>query len=150
MDSILVHIAWKEPSISCPNSAYGTTLHDMKEWKQLGISTNKLVVGLPWYGYMYDYVCPTLFADNTCMHHRYACTIEAIFRVGAPCSDAAGKQLTLNDVVENFLLISTSGRLYMTTSKLPYFNYTASGGTLRQFWYDNLQNLKAKYRFAAV
>ena len=68
VDSIVVHIAWKGPSISCPNSTDGTTLHDMKEWKQLGISTKKLVVGLPLYGYMYDYVCPTLFADNTCMH----------------------------------------------------------------------------------
>ena len=50
VDSILVHIAWKEPSISCPNSTYDTIFHDMKEWKQLGSSTRKLVVDLPWYG----------------------------------------------------------------------------------------------------
>ena len=83
-------------------------MHGVKEWKQLGISTRKLVVDLPLYGYMYDYICPTPFADNTC-------TIKAVPHVVAPCSDAARKQLTYKDIVKNFLPISMSVWLYNTS-----------------------------------
>ena len=133
-------MVWEQPCTAGPNSATGTTLHGIQKYQQLGIPIRKLVLGLPWYGY--DYICLTLSADNIC-------TIKAVSRVGAPCSDAVGKQINYSDIMENFLPISTSGRLYNATSESPYFNYRASDGTVHQIWYDDPQSLKAKYQLAA-
>ena len=133
-------MVWSQPCTAGPNSATYTTSSGIQEYIRLGIPSEKLVLGLPWYGY--DYVCLTLSTDNVCQ-------IKPVSRVGAPCSDGATSTAIYCDIVEKFLPISTSGRLYNTTSQSPYLNFRASDGSMHQIWYDDPQSLKVKYRLAA-
>ena len=133
-------MVWRQPCIAGPNSAPYATFFGIKEYIRLGIPSEKLVLGLPWYGY--DYTCLTLSTDNVCQ-------IKPVSRVGAPCSDAGSSQVNYCDIVEKFLPNSTSGRVYNTSSQSPYFNYRASDGSMHQIWYDDPQSLKVKYHLAA-
>lgn len=128
------------PCIASANSANITTFYGIQEYLQLGIPNEKLVLGLPWYGY--DYPCLSLFPDNVCM-------IKKVPFRGVSCSDAAGRQRGYRDIIENILPVSTSGRLYNLTLDSPYMNYKASDGTMHQIWYDDPQSLADKYLYAA-
>ena len=65
------------------NSALPTTIVGLHGYTQPGIPPEKLVLGLPWYGY--DYPCLSLTDDSVCIIPKVP------FR-GVNCSDAAGTQ----------------------------------------------------------
>lgn len=121
------------------NSGLQKTISGIQEFLDLGIAADKLVLGVPWYGYNYD--CVQMTSNNTCYIQ------EVPFR-GANCSDAAGSQLGYNTVI-NILNTSTTGRLWDATSSSPYFNFidTSSGDT-HQMWYDDPESLGLKYQYA--
>ena len=75
--------------IARPNSGLYDTAGGLMAYLKLGISADKLVLGLPWYGY--DYTCVKTDRHNKCYIQ------EVPFR-GVKCSDAAGRQVPYVDL----------------------------------------------------
>lgn len=125
--------------IASANSALSTTHAGMEGYLDLGIPADKLVLGLPWYGY--DYPCLSLTEDSVC-------TIPKVPFRGVNCSDAAGTQHSYSDIRD---LIRTSTTFVQWNDKLqsPFFNYKTSSGEQHQVWFDNTESLSLKYVLAA-
>ncbi|OQR96912.1 Di-N-acetylchitobiase [Thraustotheca clavata] len=101
------------------------------------IPQEKLILGLPWYGYQYP--C-THFDPLTDL-----CSIaQEPFR-GAPCSDAAGSQLDYGDIVAR---LATSNRLWDPLTATPYF-HTKKDDQVVQIWYDDPTSLQQKFHLAS-
>ncbi|KAM8792002.1 di-N-acetylchitobiase [Rhynchonycteris naso] len=124
---------WSE-CIAAANSPYNQTLTAYDDYIKMGINPKKLVMGLPWYGY--DYTCLTLSEDHVCS------IAEVPFR-GAPCSDAAGRQIPYKIAMKQ-VNISISGILWDEYQKSPYYNYKDSSGHFHQVWYDNPKSISLK------
>lgn len=111
----------------------------MAEYLALGIKPEKLVLGLPWYGY--DYPCIEL-KDNVCFIRHVP------FR-GVNCSDAAGRQIEYAEIEDLVISRATYGPEWDQDSASAFFNYEDSVGGKHQVWFDNVHSLKLKYEFAA-
>ena len=121
------------------NSALPTTASGIKGFLELGIPPDKLVLGLPWYGY--DYPCLSLSED-------FVCTIQKVPFRGVNCSDAAGTQRTYSDIRE--LIVRTTAFVQWNASlESPFFHYKAASGEYHQVWYDDSESLSLKYIYAA-
>ena len=121
------------------NSALQTTVAGVESYISLGISPDKLVLGLPWYGY--DYPCLSLTDDSIC-------AIPKVPFRGASCSDAAGTQRPYSAIRD--LIRSTVAVVQWSASlESPFFNYKASSGEHHQVWFDNTESLSVKYTYAA-
>ncbi|XP_075471775.1 di-N-acetylchitobiase [Ascaphus truei] len=124
---------WTE-CIAGANSPYNQTLSGYEDFIHLNIDPKKLVMGIPWYGY--DYVCLALSEGNNCTLHKVP------FR-GAPCSDAAGQQVSYGTIMKQ-VDSSITGRLWDKTQKSPFYNYKDKQGKLHQVWYDDPQSISLK------
>ncbi|XP_070565593.1 di-N-acetylchitobiase-like [Ptychodera flava] len=128
------------PCVAMANSPYNKTVTGVEKYLKLGIPANKLVLGVPWYGY--DYPCVNITKDNLC-------TIKKVPFRGAPCSDAAGRQKdyrVINEIIKN----STTGRLWNDEYKAPYFNFEdPTTKQTHQMWYDDPESLKYRYDYAS-
>ena len=119
------------------NSALPTTIVGIERYLYMGIPREKLVLGLPWYGY--DYPCLTL-TDNLC-------TIPKVPFRGVNCSDAAGTQRPYNQIVR-LVQSSVSFVQWNASFQSPFFNYRATTGEYHQVWFDDTESLSLKYTFA--
>ncbi len=127
------------PCIAMANAPYNKTVKGIREYLDLGISPDKLVLGVAWGGV--DYVCQNLSKDNVC-------SITHVPFRGAPCSDVPAKGRSYAFMMSN-VNTSTSGRLYNATYASPYFNYKInSSGQIRQVWYDDPDSLTLRYKCA--
>ncbi|XP_060585289.1 di-N-acetylchitobiase-like [Ruditapes philippinarum] len=125
--------------IAYANSGLERTMSGVNEYLEIGISSDKLILGVPWYGYYYP--CLTLTKDDKCYLKKVP------FR-GVNCSDAAGRQLNYYTIIQ-LLKNSTSGRIFEKSTMTPYFNYkNISSGIMHQIRYDDPQSLGYKYTFA--
>ncbi|XP_071955561.1 di-N-acetylchitobiase-like [Antedon mediterranea] len=126
--------------IAMANSPYNKTAKGVTEYLKLGISPDKLVLGVPWYGY--DYTCLHLTQDRVC-------SIAKVPFRGAPCSDAGGKQVAYFVIQEILAANSTTGRLWNSTYEAPYFQYkNTETGRTHQMWYDDPESLSYRYKYA--
>ena len=73
------------------NSGLFDTAGGVLAFLKLGIDPDKLVLGLPWYGYFYKCI-------RTGSSESDICFIEEVPFRGVNCSDAAGRQLTYLDI----------------------------------------------------
>ncbi|XP_022096449.1 di-N-acetylchitobiase-like isoform X2 [Acanthaster planci] len=129
------------PCIAMANSPYNKTAGGVESYLKLGIPADQLVLGVPWYGYNYN--CTSLSTKTN------VCHIPHVPFRGVNCSDAAGKQVSYQGIIQLLMQNSTSGRLYNTTYQAPYFNYVdATTGDHHQVWYDNPQSLTTRYKYA--
>lgn len=112
----------------------------MAEYLSLGIGPEKLVLGLPWYGY--DYPCLELVSDRICKIKRIP------FR-GVNCSDAAGRQIEYAEIEDLTVSRASFSPQKDDESESYFFNYEDSVGGKHQVWFDNPISLKLKYDFAA-
>ncbi|XP_071795850.1 di-N-acetylchitobiase-like [Asterias amurensis] len=127
------------PCIAMANAPYNKTIKGIRGYLDVGISPDKLVLGVSWGGL--DYVCQNMSKDNVCS------IMHVPFR-GAPCSDVPSKGRSYAFMMSH-LKISTSGRLYNATYASPYFNYKIhSKGQIRQAWYDDPDSLTLRYEYA--
>lgn len=122
-----------------PNSLYLHLFPAIGEYLALGIKPEKLVLGLPWYGY--DYPCLELNGN--------VCSIKRVPFRGVNCSDAAGRQIEFAEIEDLVISRASSAPQEDEDSVSFFFNYEDSVGGKHQVWYDNAYSLKQKYDFAA-
>lgn len=127
------------PCIAMANAPYGKTAGGLEGFLKMGISPDKLVLGVPWYGY--DYPCLSITEDEVC-------TIPFHPFRGVNCSDAAGSQKCYSKIMN---MIKTSGikPKWNDTYTAPYFSYKdTESQQYHQVWYDNPASLTARYKYA--
>ena len=117
-----------------PNSPLIKTFSGVRKYLQLGVESEKLVLGVPWYGYRYP--CQQLSAG--------VCYIEEVPFRGCNCTDAAGREFAYKDII-NFLKKSHTGRQWDEVAKAPHFDYSENNQTY-QVWYDDPESLFIKYK----
>eukprot|EP01089_Gocevia_fonbrunei_P013710 TRINITY_DN3570_c0_g3_i1.p1 TRINITY_DN3570_c0_g3~~TRINITY_DN3570_c0_g3_i1.p1 ORF type:complete len:360 (+),score=61.54 TRINITY_DN3570_c0_g3_i1:105-1184(+) len=127
------------PCIASANSPVDLLAAGLHNFTKLGIEVDKLVIGVPWYGYKYE--CLALNEDNIC-------TIPKVPFRGVDCSDAAGRQFNFVDIMA--ILESTHSESHFNFSLTsPFFDYKENGKTY-QMWYDDLRSLEIKYKYAST
>ena len=104
----------------------------------MGISPDKLVLGLPWYGY--DYTCLSFEKD--------ICTLKQVPFRGVNCSDAAGRQLEYGILQDILTSRAVNGRQWDPVQLSPFFHYQDTAGAIHQVWYDDPESLSIKYAYA--
>ena len=103
------------------------------------VAPDKLVLGVPWYGYRYQ----CLERGGEAIDDASSCQIQPVPFFGAPCSDAAGRQIDYGDIRR---LVKSHGLVeqWDFLTQTPFVSYSFEGRR-SQIWFDNLQSLKAKY-----
>jgi len=119
-------------------SDYSYLIKGMNAYTQLGISLDKLVMALPWYGH--DFPCEPQPNSSYCP------LAKAPWR-GVDCTDLYATEYPYRDIIDNFLPISTTGKMWDPDSKSPWLNYMANGKP-HQVWFDDIQSTVLKIQFA--
>ena len=142
-----------QPCVAGANAGLQQTLDGITTYLSLGISSRKLVLGQPWYGY--DYTCvphihnPRIQLMDEGLHAERkppaVCPMRKVPYQGAPCSDAAGTQIEYRQVMRLLHENSTDGSHWNAAAKAPYFDYYDHVGHRHQVWYDNPTSLALKY-----
>ncbi|TRY63142.1 hypothetical protein TCAL_00347 [Tigriopus californicus] len=128
---------WGNPRCQAKaNSPINQTQMGLDTYTDLGIPRDKLVLGLPWYGYLYP--CQVLLTST--------CVIDSVPFRDCPCSDAAGRQWTYKDMM-SIADNHTATFQWDSWSQTPFFNYY-DHGTWYQAWFDHPDSLSLKYNLA--
>ncbi|KAK4296522.1 hypothetical protein Pmani_030981 [Petrolisthes manimaculis] len=127
------------PCTARPNSGIYMTAHGLQTYLSLGIPTDKMVLGVPWYGY--NYPCIAMDKD------KVTCYIKEVPFRGVNCSDAAGKEYALSWLNSNRHSHNASYRVDYN-SLTPFYNYVDESGQIRQIRYDDPSSLAYKYMLA--
>ena len=103
------------------------------------VAPDKLVLGVPWYGYLYQCLERTRGARDDAPR----CQIQPVPFFGAPCSDATGQQVDYGDIRR---LIKSRGLVQQwdAMTQTPFVSYSSAGQQL-QLWFDNPNSLRSKY-----
>ncbi|GFO06692.1 Di-n-acetylchitobiase, partial [Plakobranchus ocellatus] len=122
------------PNSGLPQAREGLLLY-LKGLRK-AISPNKLVLGLPWYGYFY-----------TCikMDEQEKCEIKQVPFRGVNCSDAAGSQVPYAKIYNRKEINMTK---WNGTSATPFFDCITKTGQPCQMQFDNPYSLSLKYKLA--
>ncbi|XP_039264866.2 di-N-acetylchitobiase-like [Styela clava] len=127
------------PCVARANAPYAQTQAGVAAFRAIGIPGEKLVVGLPWYGYIYN--CSNLTDQNLCY-------IEKDPNKKTHCTQSVGKELDYR-VILKILPNSMSGRQWSDVYKSPFLNYKDnSTGIIQQIWFDDPESLSLKYSLA--
>jgi di-N-acetylchitobiase len=114
------------------------------EWFNLGIPPEKLILGVPWYGYKYPCL-PGTDADAV------YCPIKSVPFRGVNCSDAAGTQVAHADAIKIIRNTGATLRRDENTQGL-FFNTVekAKDGfdTVYQYWMEDPVLLRQKFAWA--
>lgn len=120
--------------IAKANAPINQTLTGYDQFIGMKIDPKKLVMGVPWYGY--DYLCLNITQGGVCL-------ISNVPFRGAPCSDAAGKQIPYRTMMRQ-ITSSITGRLWDDVQSAPYYNYKDNQGNIHQVWYDDPESISLK------
>jgi len=129
--------------IASANTPYSLAQRGIQRYIDLGIPKEKLILGLPWYGYQYTCLSPMQRTDNYC-------PIKAIPYQGVNCSDTAGKEDSFYNIMK---MVDSGAPLngvhWDTNTQTPYFNFLGTDSqTVYQMWFDNATSLALKYNIA--
>ncbi|KAI9905371.1 hypothetical protein PsorP6_013607 [Peronosclerospora sorghi] len=131
--------------IAGANSPFALVKQGLEEFLfAYGIAPDKLVLGVPWYGYSYrclEQEKGTI--DKVAIDDSSWCEIQPVPFFGAPCSDAAGDQINYGDIQR---MIKTGPLLnqWDPISQTPF----VKDGRQVQIWFDDPRSLRAKYALA--
>uniref|UniRef100_A0A6B2L8F3 GH18 domain-containing protein n=1 Tax=Arcella intermedia TaxID=1963864 RepID=A0A6B2L8F3_9EUKA len=104
-----------------------------------GIPVDKLVLGLPWYGHSFS--CVNQVNDTVC-------PIPLFPWRGVICSDLYATEYAYQDIISQYLPISSTGIRWDEDSKSVWLNYVDINGYPRQLWFDNATSLSMKVEWA--
>eukprot|EP00241_Pyramimonas_parkeae_P018599 CAMPEP_0114312110 /NCGR_PEP_ID=MMETSP0059-20121206/20228_1 /TAXON_ID=36894 /ORGANISM="Pyramimonas parkeae, Strain CCMP726" /LENGTH=395 /DNA_ID=CAMNT_0001436419 /DNA_START=157 /DNA_END=1345 /DNA_ORIENTATION=- len=128
--------------IAQANSPLEMVNYGLQQYLALGIPAEKIVLGVPWYGYTYrckgEHVAPD----------AEFCELEAVPFRNVSCSDAAGGEIALSMIMSGPWTNATTPRRWDPILQSPHFNYYGPDGKLHQLWYDDAASLSLKYRLA--
>ena len=117
----------------------------IQDYLGIGIQPNKLIMGIPWYGY--NYPC-----ENSGNNQTETCDLKLVPFRGVNCSDAAGSEIAFQDIMT---MLSDKETHNITTDirrgnylQTPNFNYVDSTGKTHQLWFDDPESLTPKYQMA--
>ena len=130
--------------IASANAPFPGMVRGIQRFFDLGIEPNKLVLGVPWYGYKYKCLPGTL-------PDAIYCPIQRVPFRGVDCSDAAGTEVPYSTIVSELQSTNasiTGGLRRDANMDAPFFNVVGSNGTVYQFWYDDAASLRRKYTWA--
>jgi len=128
--------------IASANTPLGIAQRGIQRYLELGIAKEKLILGIPWYGYEYPCLPPMQKTDTYC-------PIRSVPFRGINCSDAAGHEVSFYSIMK---LVDSGASIdgvhwdYSTQS--PFFNFIPAGQTIYQMWFDNATSLGLKYSIA--
>ena len=136
-------VFWPAPCDASANAPLPLTLEGMGNWTGLEVSVDpsKLILGVPWYGYIYKCI------SNTAPDAAY-CPIERVTWRGVNCSDAVGSEHNYFELVDILRKNATRPRVYNDTLQAPFFNFVDPDGVTSQVWYDDPTSLTVKYSAA--
>uniref|UniRef100_A0A8C8MIN3 Di-N-acetylchitobiase n=2 Tax=Oncorhynchus tshawytscha TaxID=74940 RepID=A0A8C8MIN3_ONCTS len=123
--------------VAMANAPFNQTQSAYDQYLAMKIDPKKLVMGVPWYGY--DYPCLDFSQEGVCS------LAKVPFR-GAPCSDAAGRQIPYSFMMKQ-INGSMSGRLWDEVQLAPYYNYKDQRGQIHQVWYDDPESIALKVAY---
>lgn len=127
-----------KPCDARPNSGIYNAATGIDSYTTLGIPAEKLILGVPWYGYNYE--CISLASNETCY-------IEEVPFRGANCSDAAGSQHPYDYMLSTMKQYNATYR-WDEPSLTPYYTFKDAEGQYRQMRYDDETSLAYKYMLA--
>eukprot|EP01083_Nonionella_stella_P165381 549974_1 len=132
--------------LAAANAPYQGCQLGIQSYLDLGISPEKLILGVPWYGY--NYSCDMQQMES--MTSKYCPIPFETFR-GVNCSDAAGNEKTyaiLNALIDKKMNITQIR--WDASMRAPFFNYIDKEHPeqVYQAWFDNVDSLQIKYRYA--
>lgn len=129
--------------IAAANAPVAGMIKGIEGYLNLGIAPEKLVLGVPWYGYHYPCV------SGTARDARF-CPIKSVPFRGVNCSDAAGNELDGSKILSVLRSAqATTGLRWDENMGAPYFNAIDAGtGAVAQYWFDNARSLAPKYAWA--
>ena len=125
----------------------------MSSYLNLGIDPNKLILGVPFYGYNYSCFMQQMESPNS----KYCPISFDTFR-GVNCSDAAGNEKSfakINALIDQGFNITQIR--WDQSMQAPYFNYINSTQQQQpqqpqqqvfQVWFDDPKSLQIKYNYA--
>jgi di-N-acetylchitobiase len=110
----------------------------------LGLDPSKLILGLPFYGYVYTCIGAPGPTDAVC-------PIASVPFRGVNCSDAAGYEVCYTGVMSLLRNNATRPYTWNETLAAPFFDYVDDGdGSVRQVWFDDPRSLALKVAFAVA
>ena len=118
------------------NSPPGMIEQGLKAYDDLYIPRPKLILGVPWYGYVYP--CTVLLSD--------VCRIAQTPFRGVKCSDAAGREYKYRDLMAKAEKHNVEYK-WSDRFQSPYFHYYEDE-VWHQVWYDDVKSLRIKYALA--
>jgi len=125
--------------IASANAPYYGMVQGLQSYLSL-VSPSQLILGVPWYGYRYECVNTTHPTD------RY-CPLSDLhpFR-DVPCSDAAGTQHTILEILQACQNATIQGRDAYTLGR--YCNTVQDDRVVVQYWWDDAASLRKKVQYA--
>lgn len=138
--------------IASANAPFPGMVKGIQRFLDLGIDPGQLVLGVPWYGYVY----PCL--PGTAPNAIYCPIAERPFR-GVNCSDAVGSEVPYTNILKALASSNatvTGGLRRDPNMDAPFFNTLLEGGdgdkngtnTVYQYWYDDATSLQHKFQWA--
>lgn len=135
------------PCIASANAPFAGMIRGIQRYLQLGIEAQKLILGVPWYGYRY----PCL--KGTTSNAEFCRIKEVPFR-GVNCSDAAGIEVpfsTILSVLQNMTAKKdhlTGGIRRDEYMNAAFMNHVSKNGTVYQYWFDDDKSIRDKFAWA--
>lgn len=126
------------------NSPQPLVASGLANWTSIAVA-EKLVLGLPLYGYRYDCLPGTApsGADGPCQ-------IAPTDWRNATCSDAVGREFNASIIQQWLDADSSSGRQWDAEARSPWFNIVNATGGVQQVWYDDAASLALKAQLAGT
>ena len=134
--------------IAGSNAPFPGMVLGLQRYFGIGINPNKLILGVPWYGYRYQCLSGT-------SSDAVYCPIKQVPFRGVNCSDAAGSEVGYAVIMSRLRdsdIALTGGLRRDSNTGDPYFNSieTDANGisAVYQYWFDDPSSLRAKYAWA--
>ena len=151
--------------IADSNSPIGAVSLGLQQYLNLsGITPEKLILGVPWYGF--DYECNDNDINPSMLLSSTYCKINMIPFRGALCSDASGEEkpyVSLRKILDSGPSLKVGPRLWENSTASPLFNYIVEDNNnnnrkkkkkkkkrqrRHQLWYDDPESIQAKLQLA--